>query len=288
MQPTETFEAFRHTVEAALEAALPVLAPAPRELGLADFNAAMHHAVKAGGKRVRPILTLLCAQACKANAQQMEEARHAAVAIELLHSYTLVHDDLPCMDNDTERRGAPTVWAQYGEGMAVLVGDFLQALAFEQLTQCRHSATMLQALGRAATQVIRGQVADIAAAQVPPATWDADLLNYVFTNKTAMLICAACELGAIAADASPAHREALVAYGLNVGIAFQLVDDLLDAQQSQVGNELNALAIYGGNPEPVRTLATETTHRALAALETIPGETAPLAAFAQSLLERLQ
>ena len=287
MNLRDTLDATRQTIEAALERALPADGDTSSALGNATFNEAVRHAVKAGGKRVRPTLTLLCAQACGADEAQTADALRAAVAIELLHSYTLVHDDLPAMDNDTERRGAPTVWAKYGEGTAILVGDFLQALAFEQLGPCRNAAPMLRALALAATQVIRGQVADIAAAKADPTTWTPALLGYVFTNKTAILIATACALGALAADAPETTRKALFTYGTHVGLAFQYIDDLLDAQQSQNGNELNALAVYDGDTEAVRTTAEYCTRQALKTLEVLPGDTSTLAAFAESLLVRL-
>lgn len=284
------FASLRAQVERALDDALAGVSPEARAYpGGEAFQAALEHALKGGGKRVRPILTLLCAQACGAQtgSEAAADALRAATAIELLHSYTLVHDDLPSMDNDTERRGAPSVWAKFGEGQAILAGDYLQALAFAQLAPCRRAADLLPLLTRAATQVIHGQVSDIAAAQMPAAQWTPALVGYVFTNKTAELIRCACALGATAAGAPEAVREALADYGTHVGLAFQYVDDLLDAQQSQVGNELNALAVYGGEAEAVRETATYCTKRALKALEAVPGDTAALANFASALLERL-
>ena len=284
------FASLRGQVECALDDALAGVSPEARAYpGGEAFQAALEHALKGGGKRVRPILTLLCAQACGAQAgsEAAADALHAATAIELLHSYTLVHDDLPSMDNDTERRGAPSVWAKFGEGQAILAGDYLQALAFAQLAPCRRAADLLPLLTRAATQVIHGQVSDIAAAQMPSADWTPALVGYVFTNKTAELIRCACALGAAAAGAPDDVREALADYGTHVGLAFQYVDDLLDAQQSQVGNELNALAVYGGEAEAVRETAAYCTKRALKALEAVPGDTAALADFAAKLLERL-
>ena len=280
------FEAMRARVERALEAALPEQIP---ELGGEAFQAAVVHAVKGGGKRVRPILTLLCAQACGAQAEskEMTDAEHAAAAIELLHNYTLVHDDLPCMDNDTERRGAPSVWAKFGEGEAVLVGDYLQALAFAQVAKCQCAGALLPLLARAAGQVICGQVADIAAAKVPKQQWLPSLLGYVFVNKTAMLIQTACELGAVAAGASESEQAALAEYGANVGLAFQYVHDLLDAAQAKEGNELNAIAVYAGEPALVRASAEYCTRRALKALAEVPGDTSALEGFAKSLLDRL-
>ena len=284
------FASLRAQVERALDDALAGVSPEARAYpGGEAFQAALEHALKGGGKRVRPILTLLCAQACGAQAgsEAADDALRAALAIELLHSYTLVHDDLPSMDNDTERRGAPSVWAKFGEGQAVLAGDYLQALAFAQVAACRRAADLLPLLTRAATQVIHGQVSDIAAAQMPSADWTPALVGYVFTNKTAELIRCACALGATAAGAPETVREALADYGTHVGLAFQYVDDLLDAQQSQVGNELNALAVYGNEAEAVRETATYCTKRALKALEAVPGDTTALADFASALLERL-
>lgn len=276
----------RAEIDAALDRALPTPEGGAGTLGLSEFNEAMRHAVKAGGKRVRPLLTLLCAQACGATPEQWEDALHAATAIELLHSYTLVHDDLPAMDNDTERRGAPTVWTKYSEGSAILVGDCLQALAFQQIAACRTAGKLLPLFTEAATQVIYGQVADITAAKVDPATWDTALLGYVFLNKTAMLIRIACGMGAVAAGADPQHGAALMDYGTHVGLAFQYLDDLLDAQQSETGNELNALAVYGQEAEAVKTTADYCTRKALEALQSLPGNTESLAAFAQFLLNR--
>ncbi len=284
------FASLRAQVERALDDALAGVSPEARAYpGGEAFQSALEHALKGGGKRVRPILTLLCAQACGAQtgSEAAADALRAATAIELLHSYTLVHDDLPSMDNDTERRGAPSVWAKFGEGQAILAGDYLQTLAFAQLAPCRRAADLLPLLTRAATQVIHGQVSDIAAAQMPSADWTPALVGYVFTNKTSELIRCACALGAAAAGAPDAVREALADYGTHVGLAFQYVDDLLDAQQSQVGNELNALAVYGGEAEAVRETATYCTKRALKALEAVPGDTTALADFAAKLLERL-
>ena len=286
MAPAPAFAALRQKIETALDAALRLPEAHAGALALPAFQDALRHAVKAGGKRVRPTLTLLCAEVCGATPAQAEDALHAAVAIELLHSYTLVHDDLPCMDSDTERRGAPTVWAKYGEGTAVLAGDCLQALAFAELGSCRNAAALLPLLSRSATEVIYGQVADIAAAQAPPAQWDDALVEYVFLNKTSRLIATACALGATAAEAAPAVVAALETYGVQLGLAFQYVDDVLDAQQAQTGNELSALAVLG-DAEKVRARAEVCTRRALDALKAVPGDTAALAAFAQSLLQRL-
>ncbi len=273
----------REQIEKALDALLEDFVRVPGDLDNDRFDKALRHAVKAGGKRIRPILTMLCAKACRATAKQRKDALRAATAIELLHSYTLVHDDLPAMDNDTERRGAPSVWTKYDEGTAILVGDYLQALAFEQLDECKEAATMYHYFATAAKLVIRGQIADIAATKLPRSKWTEDLLQFVFINKTAILIATACLLGGLAAETSSLVCRALFDYGLLVGIAFQYIDDLLDAQQAQAGNELSALALY----DDVRQEALEYTASALAILDTIPGKTDTLKAFAQSLFERI-
>jgi geranylgeranyl pyrophosphate synthase len=252
---------------------------------LTEFFAASDHAVSAGGKRVRPVLTLLFAEAC-GNARPAD-ALNAALAIELLHSYTLVHDDLPCMDNDALRRGQPTVWAKYGEATAVLAGDYLQARAFSCIAACESAAALLPELTRAATEVIHGQVADIDATRIPPAEWDDDLMCRIYFGKTCALIETACRMGVVAADGSEAEFRAAAIYGRHIGMAFQLIDDLLDANQAKEGNEFNALAICNNDPEVLKSMARAQTESALAALEVFSGDTRVLRAFAESLLTRV-
>ena len=288
MELTAALNIERTRIEAALEAALPAISDEnTARRGNHAFDLALRHAITAGGKRVRPTLTLLCAKALGANEAMEADALRGALAIEFLHNYTLVHDDLPAMDNDTERRGAPSVWAQFGEGTAILAGDWLQAHAFGQLVNCKRASDMLKALYLAATQVIRGQISDIAAAQDSPSTWNSDLLGYVFLNKTAMLISTACRLGAIAAEADAETEAALADYGTNVGLAFQYIDDLLDAQQAKEGNELSAVRVWDGDLDTVRRIAAYCTDKALKALHKVKGDTALLEAFAESLLQRL-
>jgi geranylgeranyl pyrophosphate synthase len=243
--------------------------------------------VVSGGKRLRPILCLAAAEAAGGKA---EDAVHAACAVELLHTYTLVHDDLPCMDNDTLRRGQPTVWAKYGEAMAVLVGDALQTLAFETLTRTTASspsvvARLVSELAQAAgaNGVIAGQVEDIQFAGAPTR----DIINYVFQHKTADLFRATVRLGGIAGGASKKDLEYLSLYGNNLGIAFQIVDDLLDAHQARSDDkpELTCLAIM--SEEESRAYAKTMTTEAIASLKGLPGNTLPLAAMAQELLSRV-
>ncbi len=269
-------------VETDLFACLPMAGTRPAELA-----EAMRHAVLSGGKRLRPIL---CLAAAEAAGGKVDEAIHAACAVELLHTYTLVHDDLPCMDNDTLRRGQPTVWAKYGEAMAVLVGDALQTLAFETLAHTTASspsvvARLVSELAQAAgaNGVIAGQVEDIQFAGAPTR----DIINYVFQHKTADLFRAAVRLGGIAGGASTKDLEHLSRYGNNLGIAFQIVDDLLDAHQAHSDDkpELTCLGIM--SEEEARACAKTTTTEAIASLKGLPGDTEPLAALANELLARV-
>ena len=287
MDLQHALEATRSRIELALDSALRLsredALPLP---GLDAFYDALRHALKGGGKRVRPTLTLLCAQACHASPEQEADALRAATAIELLHNYTLVHDDLPAMDNDTTRRGRPSVWAQFGEGSAILAGDFLQALAFAQIASCPQANRMLPLLTSAATLVIHGQVGDLEATRLPPEQWSRDLLYNVYLGKTASLIRTACGLGATAADASDELCETFMRFGTALGLAFQYQDDLLDAEQSPDDNELNALAVFGKSPDAVRQEAERYTRNALDALNAVPGDTSLLSAFATSLLSR--
>ena len=224
---------------------------------------AMRHAVMAGGKRIRPQLCLAAAVAAGGRA---EDALYPACAIELLHGYTLVHDDLPSMDNDTARRGRPSVWAKYGEATAILAGDALQALAFQTAVRApRHADKILAALGEAAVGVVRGQAEEL----VQPSTHD----DFVNRHKTADLFIAAAVMGAYAGGGDEAGAERLVTYALNLGLAFQHEDNLLD----------------GDSPIPegeTKRKIGDLTAAAVAALEGLPGDTTPLAALATRLAVR--
>ena len=280
----ETLAAALARTRAIIEASLDAMLTLSGEPSALDH--ALRHAVMGGGKRVRPSLTLLCAEACGGETGEGSDALRAAVAIELLHCYTLAHDDLPAMDNDTERRGQPSVWAKFGEDLAILVGDRLQAMAFGQLAGCRRAAALLGPFASAATLVVDGQVADLATAKQPPETWDETTLYGVYAFKTAALIRLPCLLGAIAADAPAPVQTALADYGREVGLAFQLIDDLLDANQAAEGGEgLNALRVLGA--DTVRRRAEAHTRAALDALNALSDGATILRAFAQALLTRL-
>ena len=272
----------RATVETRLFACLPANDARPQIL-----SEAMRHAVLSGGKRLRPILCLAAAEAAGGAA---EDALLPACAVELLHTYTLVHDDLPCMDNDLLRRGQPTVHAQYGETLGVLAGDALLTLAFETLarTHEKRPGTVARLVAELATAagaagVIAGQVEDIRFASAPTR----DIIDYVFQHKTADLFRAAARLGAIAAGASEPDLARLSTFANGLGFAFQIIDDLLDAHEakSDTQPELSCLDIM--TEAETRDWASDRTRLAVAALECLPGDTSPLAALAHDMLGRI-
>jgi len=223
--------AARHldAVEAALEAWVPADAPA----GLGE---AMRYGVLDGGKRLRPLLVLAASEAV---AGQPAAALRAAVAVELIHAYSLVHDDMPCMDNDVLRRGKPTVHVRYGEAQAMLAGDAMQALAFEVLTPSATSAEVepaLQArlcslLARAAGHVgmAGGQAIDLASIGQP---LDEPTLVDMHRRKTGALLQGSVLMGAACGHTDAAAWSALSDYGAALGLAFQVVDDILDVTQA--------------------------------------------------------
>lgn len=272
----------KREVEEKLFKSLPAAESCPAMLG-----EAMAHAVKSGGKRLRPIL---CLAAAEAAAGRSSEAMFPACAVELLHSYTLVHDDLPCMDNDLLRRGLPTVHAKYGEAIAVLAGDALLTLAFEVLAQTPMTGrtTMAQLVtelchASGAAGVIGGQVADIAFSGTPTL----ETVRYVFEHKTGALFRAAARLGAMAADAPLESLHQLTLYAEHLGFAFQIIDDILDADQAEAGDqpELSCLQIM--SLADARVWAADHTSKAIEALADLPGSTAALTAIVEMLLTRI-
>jgi farnesyl diphosphate synthase len=213
-------------VEAALEAWVPSAAPA----GLGE---AMRYGVLDGGKRLRPLLVMA---ACEAVGGDAAAALRAAVAVELIHAYSLVHDDMPCMDNDVLRRGKPTVHVMYGEAQAMLAGDAMQALAFEVLTpdqglapelQARLTALLARSAGHAG--MAGGQAIDLASIGHPLSESE---LRDMHRRKTGALLQASVLMGAACGRTSPVVWEALAGYGAAIGLAFQVVDDILDVTQS--------------------------------------------------------
>ena len=213
-------------VESALMAWVPVDAPA-------GLGATMRYGVLDGGKRLRPLLALA---SCQAVSGDRGAALRAAVAVELIHAYSLVHDDMPCMDNDVLRRGKPTVHVQYGEAQAMLAGDAMQALAFEVLTPDTGVPASLQArlvslLARSAGHagMAGGQAIDLAS--IGCGLTEAELLD-MHRRKTGALLQASVLMGAACGSTTPGTWAALSDSGAAVGLAFQVVDDILDVTQS--------------------------------------------------------
>ena len=196
----------------------------------AGLGEAMRYAVLDGGKRLRPLLVMAACEAAGGNA---EAALRAACAVELIHAYSLVHDDMPCMDNDVLRRGKPTVHVQFGEAQALLAGDALQALAFELLTPADGSisapiqAALCRLLAKAAGYqgMAGGQAIDLASVGLPLTS---EQLHEMHRLKTGALLQASVLMGAACGSASQGAQSALQSYGAAVGLAFQVVDDILD------------------------------------------------------------
>lgn len=229
--PADEFGAWSQAALDEVEQALAREVPADAPAGL---GAAMRYAVLDGGKRLRPLLALA---ACEAVGGRRAAALRAAVAVELIHAYSLVHDDMPCMDNDVLRRGKPTVHVRYGQAQAMLAGDAMQALAFEVLTpadeaelplalQARLCALLARAAGHAG--MAGGQAIDLAhtGSRIDP-----DTLRDMHRRKTGALLQASVLMGAACALPPAPAWQALADYGAAVGLAFQVVDDILDVTQ---------------------------------------------------------
>jgi geranylgeranyl diphosphate synthase type II len=198
------------------------------------IHRAMRYSLFAGGKRIRPIL---CLEAARTVSEEPDGALTAACSLEFIHTYSLIHDDLPALDNDDYRRGKLTCHKVFGDAMAILAGDSLLTLAFEVLAAMdtvaadRKSRMIAELAGAAGTVggMIAGQVADLEGEGKPPT---APLLESIHRAKTGALLRASLRLGAICAGASAAQYEALSCYGEHVGLAFQIVDDILDVEES--------------------------------------------------------
>ncbi len=199
-----------------------------------SIHKAMRYSLFAGGKRIRPILAIAAADAIPSAPDGVVDA---AITLELIHTYSLIHDDLPALDNDDLRRGNPTCHKVFGEAMAILAGDALLTLAFEVLSRLKgipaeRKNLLVEELARAAGTVggmIGGQVNDIEGERRPATP---ELLEAIHSAKTGALLRSSVRMGAIYAGASPAELTALSRYGKHVGLAFQIVDDVLDVEES--------------------------------------------------------
>jgi farnesyl diphosphate synthase len=230
MKSQPEFDAWMRAEADAVEDALRAWVPEDAPAGL---GVAMRYGVLDGGKRLRPLLVLAAAQAVHG---LREAALRAAVAVELIHAYSLIHDDMPCMDDDVLRRGKPTVHVQFGEAQAMLAGDAMQALAFEVLTpetgvppalQARLCALLARAAGHAG--MAGGQAIDLASIGLK---LDERTLRDMHHRKTGALLRCSVLMGAACGDVGAAQWDALAEYGDAIGLAFQVVDDILDVTQA--------------------------------------------------------
>ena len=278
-------------VNAALDRLLPSEKTKP-----ATIHKAMRYSLFAGGKRMRPALCLAAATACGG---KEADAMPLACAVECIHTYSLVHDDLPAMDNDDYRRGKLTNHKVFGEGVAVLAGDALLTQAFEIAAQCQswprysHQEIILEiAKASGSLQLIAGQVADL---EGEGKKTSAAQLRYIHERKTSALLCCSARLGGMSANCTAAQLKALTAFGYNVGLAFQIIDDILDITQTSeqlgktAGKDTKAQkatypAIVG--LEKSRKIAKQLTERSFAALKIFKGKAEALEALAVYLLQR--
>jgi geranylgeranyl diphosphate synthase type II len=282
----------RNLIERALATAVPAASVRP-----AMIHAAMRYSLLAGGKRLRPILTLAAAEAC--GIKDPAKVLPAACAVELIHTYSLIHDDLPCMDDDDLRRGRPTSHKVYGEGVAVLAGDALLTRAFSLLTEItpakRYPLSVLleeTALAAGSLQLIAGQVADIEAEGKKLSISD---VRFIHERKTGAMIVLSLRLGAMIANATPGQLKAVTQFGKALGLAFQIIDDILDVTQSSeqlgksAGKDLKAAkatypAVIG--LEPSHKEADRLTKKALGALKELGFQSVRLHQIAELLMIR--
>jgi geranylgeranyl diphosphate synthase type II len=278
-------------VNRALDGFLPKAGTRP-----ATIHKAMRYSLFAGGKRLRPVLCLAAAEACGG---RQADALPLACAVECIHTYSLIHDDLPAMDNDDYRRGKLTNHKVFGEGIAVLAGDGLLTQAFEIAAQCLgwprypHQRIILE-LARAAgsLHLIAGQVADL---EGEGRKLSAPHLRYIHERKTSALLACAVRLGGMSANCTPVQLRALTDFGHRVGLAFQIIDDILDVTQTsqQLGKTAgkDAAAQKATYPSIVgldrsRQTARRLTAQAFAALKAFHGRARALEALAGYLLHR--
>jgi geranylgeranyl diphosphate synthase type II len=278
-------------VDAALNRFLPSLTTKPKTI-----HEAMRYSIFAGGKRLRPVICLATAEVLRG---KPDDALPLACAVECIHTYSLIHDDLPSMDNDDFRRGKPTSHKVYGEGVAVLAGDALLTIAFEIAASCKgwprysHAAIIHElAVAAGSQKLIAGQVADL---EGEGKKITAAELRYIHENKTAALIAGSIRLGAMSANATPKQLERLTDFGQSLGLAFQVIDDILDVTQTteklgkSAGKDIAAQkATYPAllGLDKAKQEADRLTARARAALAPFGKDAAPLEAIADFLLKR--
>lgn len=278
-------------VNAALNRHLPKASAKPKTL-----HESMRYSMFAGGKRLRPILCMAAAEACGGRAS---DSLILGSAVECIHTYSLIHDDLPGMDDDDLRRGMPTNHVVYGEGIAVLAGDALLTLAFELANQAKPTKRYKQngfvgELAKTAghAQLIAGQVADLEGEGMPVSRAQ---LRYIHERKTSALLTCSVRLGGMSANATPRQLQALTDFGYYVGLAFQVIDDILDVTLSseQLGKTAGKdVAVQKATYPSVvglaksQKIAAKLTAKAFAALKPFNGQAVALEALADYLLTR--
>lgn len=289
-----SFENYQNLIETALKCYLP-----QGEFLEQTLIESMEYSLMCGGKRIRPLLTLLFCELCGEDAQK---AIAYACAVEMIHTYSLVHDDLPCMDDDDYRRGKKSNHKVYGEDIATLCGDALQSLAFEIMLSdealkligaekaAKAAATLAKYSG--ALGMVGGQVIDI---EHENKNADIDVLTEMDEKKTAALIKASCEMGCIIGGADDAQIQSASKYAHNIGIAFQIVDDILDVTSTSedlgkpVGsdssnNKSTYVSLLG--IDKCKELVEQLTNEAISALTVFDNDTTALVELALSLKTR--
>ena len=264
-----------------------------------NLTDSMLYSVAAGGKRIRP---MLCMAFCTLCGESPEKALYPACGVEFIHTYSLIHDDLPCMDNDDMRRGKPSNHIAFGEDTALLAGDALQSLAFESIL-CEESVKLIgfESAAKCALALAKlcgkdgmvgGQVVDLALEEYKGTV---EIVTLMHSLKTAALIKAACVMGCISAKASDKQIQAAAEYAECIGLQFQIVDDILDVTSTSdvlgkpvnsdvENNKSNMVSLLG--IEKCKVLAKELTDKAINALSAFDGNTKSLQDFALKLLNR--
>ncbi len=281
--------------KALVESEIDRLIPKLNDCGYAIVNDAARYSLTLGGKRIRPIIMLEC---CKIFGGDINDALNFAVALEMIHTYSLIHDDLPCMDNDDMRRGSPSCHVKFGEDTALLAGDTLLTEAFNvaaNSTVC--DARKIKAISILAKRaglhgMIGGQVLDLSFEKTKPTL---EQLKEMCRRKTGCLISAAAEIGAVIAGASENQVNLISEYAFNVGLAFQIIDDILDVTStaetlgkpinSDIGNDKTTFVTLLGL-DKAKEFATILTNNALDILNSLDKDTERLFALTNILLQR--
>lgn len=274
----------RKLVEERLEQYLPETTRYP-----SSIHEAMRYCVFSGGKRLRPILTIAAAEACGGKAT---EVLPSACAIELIHTYSLIHDDLPALDNDDYRRGKPSCHKAFGEAAAILAGDALLPLAFnliakncgiDGIDEAKTIRVIKEvSLGIGSLGMVGGQVVDL---ESTTHTLTPPIIQYIHTHKTGTLFRAAVRCGAILVGANKDNLRSLTLYAENIGLAFQIVDDLLDLKEDKTtGERVNYPAVFGITASRDKT--QELIGRAISALDGLEKKALALSSIARFIGER--